>query len=493
MTEEEFQVASSSKRGSSNNYKRVYIGNLPNQFDNRQSLQDALEKFIQEQIPNVSIELLEVNMPGRAKFPHAVLDCGAQANQVIRSLHQQTWHGQRLNVQREKRNSNNSNNNSSNSNKTKKPGFGGKSWSAPTAPPAAPAEEAEHSIPTLFTPIPVDQAARDIQSVVEEEFKQAEEVGNDPIDVALASTAAATLLAAMNAFAGEDTRDGQTEEESFQDTEPTNWELKTVVNNDDDEFFNDEEPVDEPDNFQMKPMEDLLAEFGKADPDWQSKKVDSPTADATSDENAPASQLAPKGKAPIHICLTSFGFSKGAPKRMDGWSHQQPLLPLDCRDYAAVPNYLAWQDGLSGAVKRAFQYPRDNGDGSEKRFLRDFARKTVAQEVWTALLEAQNEGGYGYASPLEMTIYVGSDTGRHRSVVACEWAATQLRKLLRANAGHAVHQPVSVSTFHRDVETHRQQHYNLKTNNKQKHGNNDGGGQHGKSLKKKQMEFAGDW
>jgi hypothetical protein len=478
---EEFQVA---KQGSKN-HKRVYIGNLPNQYDSQESLQEALGQWIKDQIPDISVESLQVNTSGRGKFPHALLDCGYQANQVIRSLHQQTWQGQRLTVQREKRNNNNSNKNINPSQTVKKPGFGGKSFCAPIARAPAPAAAAK------FTPIPLDQAAQDIQSVVEEEFKQLDEVSDDPINVALASTAAASLLAAMGAFgaAEEDTNDDQFKEHS-QEITSTNWEHKIAENDDFDDEISDDEQVDEPATFQMKPMSDLLAEFGQADPNWQSKQVDT-TAEVTTDENAPSSQLAPKGKAPIHICLTSFGFSKGAPKRMDGWSYRQPLLPMDCREYPTVPHYLAWQDGLSGAVKRALQYTRDQEGTPYKLLLKDFACKTVAEEVLKVLLEAQNEGGHGYASPLEMTIYVGSDIGRHRSVVACELAATQLRKFLRANADNAIHQPVSVGTLHREVQNHRQQRYNLRTK-KNKHGKV-GEGKEGKTLIKKKMEFAGDW
>jgi hypothetical protein len=113
----------------------------------------------------------------------------------------------------------------------------------------------------------------------------------------------------------------------------------------------------------------------------------------------------------------------------------------------------------------------------------------VAPQIFDALLEAQNKGGHGYASPLEMTIYVGSDLGRHRSVVVCEWAAIQLRKMLRQNTDNVVLQPVSVSTCHRDVEPRRQQQKNYHAKKAGTNANE----LHGKTLKKMQMDMAGDW
>ena len=50
-----------------------------------------------------------------------------------------------------------------------------------------------------------------------------------------------------------------------------------------------------------------------------------------------------------------------------------------------------------------------------------------------------------------MAIYVGSEYGKHRSVVCAEFAATALRKLLRANDKGQFTAPVSVGTQHRDV------------------------------------------
>ena len=61
-------------------------------------------------------------------------------------------------------------------------------------------------------------------------------------------------------------------------------------------------------------------------------------------------------------------------------------------------------------------------------------------------------GGHGYVSPLTMNFQIGSELGRHRSVVAVEWTAQHLRYLLRKNVGNRVTCSVSVGTLHRDVK-----------------------------------------
>jgi hypothetical protein len=391
-----FQVHTSS---SENKPKCVYIGGLPKNLPN---LKQDLMDWMQEQIPNLSVETIIINEG--TKNPHALVDCGTQANLVISKLHQRAFKGRRLTVQREKRNNNSNNNNSSSKNnknsKNSKKKFGG--WSKPKK--------------EKFTSIPVEEATENIRAVVAEEIKQAEEAGEDTINVALASTAAATLLAAMNGFS-----DPQQE-----------------LSDDGAEEGEGENPAD--DGFQLKGMSELLADFGQADPNWKKQHVDATVTEGNS------SRLERKGKAPIHIILTSFGFLHGAPKRQEGWSHSQPLAVMDCRElFETVPQHLQWRSGLSGLIKRILKHENKDKD------IQEYARTTIANQVWDCLLEAQ-KAGYGYASPLEVTIYVASETGKHRSVVLCEWASTAIRKKLRQNDENCIHQPVSVQTYHRDVD-----------------------------------------
>ena len=51
-----------------------------------------------------------------------------------------------------------------------------------------------------------------------------------------------------------------------------------------------------------------------------------------------------------------------------------------------------------------------------------------------------------------MSIYAGSEIGRHRSVVVCEATGIILRKLLRTNEGDRINVPVSVGTLHQDID-----------------------------------------
>jgi len=102
----------------------------------------------------------------------------------------------------------------------------------------------------------------------------------------------------------------------------------------------------------------------------------------------------------------------------------------------------------------------------------------IADEIVKVLVESIDEGGHGPVSPLAMTISVGSEYGRHRSVVLVEHLAVVLRARLRRNDGRRfdgvggdatggdddrgpgsngiVRQPVSVGTRHRDLDARHQ-------------------------------------
>ena len=96
----------------------------------------------------------------------------------------------------------------------------------------------------------------------------------------------------------------------------------------------------------------------------------------------------------------------------------------------------------------------------------------IADEVIKILVEAIDDGGHGPISPLTMTISIGSEYGRHRSVVLVEHLAVIIKARLRRNDGRCfdttggegadnnkpiknngiIKQLVSVGTRHRDVE-----------------------------------------
>ena len=91
----------------------------------------------------------------------------------------------------------------------------------------------------------------------------------------------------------------------------------------------------------------------------------------------------------------------------------------------------------------------------------------IANKIIKALVESRDEGGHGPVSPLTMTVSVGSEYGRHRSVVLVEHLAVVLRARLRRNDGSRfndgaggtngiVRQPVSVGTRHRDMDARHQ-------------------------------------
>ncbi|KAL3922254.1 MAG: hypothetical protein SGILL_002307, partial [Bacillariaceae sp.] len=224
--------------------------------------------------------------------------------------------------------------------------------------------------------------------------------------------------------------------------------------------------------------------------DWKQKDVaavetdekngaDGDDAAATTPENTSKSsskpsfpsRLAPHGKAPIHISLESFGYIHGAPSnggRSSSWSpYSQPLPPLQVGDNITepIPNYLLFHDGLrSGHIKRLLREQAvvidtdvdgDDGENPPKSYrnLQEYSRKYVAKQwIWPQLIAAQKEGEHGYVNPVTMTISIGSHLGRHRSVVVVEWAAMEVRKLLRQNVGGVLISPVSVGTVHRDVD-----------------------------------------
>lgn len=235
--------------------------------------------------------------------------------------------------------------------------------------------------------------------------------------------------------------------------------------------------------FTMMSMSALLADYGEYDPNWMDKQPDIIETQQECSENrsikAVSDRLGQQGKAPLHIDVVSFGFKYGAPPtRRDGWSQTQPLQPFDCRDILPpVPGYLQFHDGLSsGQVKRflLYEYRRylhkqqqqqqkrssaseqdvDDGEKDESPpSVREYSSDTVAPQIYQALLEAVHTEDYGYALPLKMQIFIGSEWGRHRSVVAAEQTATALRRLLRnSKDGDGLTCPCSVATQHRDID-----------------------------------------
>lgn len=258
----------------------------------------------------------------------------------------------------------------------------------------------------------------------------------------------------------------------------------------------------------------LMEEYGDYDPDFEKMKVDlsqpvvstmtitststSTTKSTTATNNKLQSQqhstgmLAPNGSAPIDVELVSFGYKYSVPPQArQGWSHSNPLSPIDCRNLPRCPHYVAKLSGLSFKVKKAFlskDYYLDNnrssnsdgdneGDNSSNNSSNNNEKgkhassenqnkeestsiqnplitrsNQISQTILKSIEEAINEGNHGYAFPLQATVYIGSEYGRHRSVVLCENIALNIRKLLRANKDDRISVPVSVCVRHRDVD-----------------------------------------
>jgi hypothetical protein len=231
------------------------------------------------------------------------------------------------------------------------------------------------------------------------------------------------------------------------------------------------------DGFVVNPsMSSLLAEYGEPDLEWEKKKIpiSSTCDDANGDERSGIQErsaggenrLGLQGKSPLHVELVSFGYRHGVPKELrDGWSYAQPIPPVDTRSLLVeVPSYLAWQDGLAWNVRHAVLRDFDRSGGSKaRRLAADLADRAAA-----ALVAAIDDGGHGFVSPLHVTVFVGSDNGRHRSVVVAELTATAIRNHLRHGGGFAFACPCSVSTRHMHLDRRTRAGTQVKAKAKQK-------------------------
>jgi hypothetical protein len=494
MDDDGFQVNERKKQSGPPASVRVYIGGLPV----RDGLDQEVLSWLEQNLPqNISISAIEIKQGGgkgkKQGLCFALIECGRHTNEVIRALMGRSFEGHQLTVQREQRTGNNSN--QKNDNKLKlsqhrggtgrggrgrnnnfKSTFSRKGWSSPSEsttksfPDGTVAfnlegkEESDH-----VTHLTMEETSSKLSVMVSNEIEQAGDDADNLITAVLASTAAATFLTSVMTavdFSVDDDRNNV-----LKVTSPMEQPIT--------------EPIDlatDESNFASfvkgQSLSALLADFGEEDPDW--KKVEAspctPSEQETGSSNKVAvfeqksvPRLAPQGKAPIHICLESFGYVHGAPSRQSqdfSWSpYTQPLAPIDCRSlFEPAPSYLDFHDGLrSGQVKRVLLQQSRSAEQNDERVdssaspefkdIQDYAKRILARkDIWDALLEAQNLGHHGYVSPLQMKILVGSHLGRHRSVLVVEWAAIELRNLLRKNKDNVILQPVSVGTLHRDIE-----------------------------------------
>jgi hypothetical protein len=401
-----FTVNSKSSR------KRLFIGNLPDHCE------DLHEKLLRHLNKNTQADirgdqLILGDSSGAAA--HALLSYAGNLNILVAKLHNTVFQGNTLNVQIERRRkSSGSHTNTACSKK----GFGN-AWATPAEPVSA------STAPSLAVGEKerLEEVAEKIEEIVSDEIHNSVVNGGDPLTAALISTAALALVATAG-FEGQ----------------PTSNVRKC----------HDKQKQDETNDFRTRRQESLsalMAEYGDFDPDWKEKQfndVDQEVEIAVQPSAPPENRLMPHGKAPIHIQFSSFGYIHGVPADCrNGWSQSSPLSPFDCRDLSQVSHWLSWQDGLSNAVKRDLMK-------NESPSVQDFANN-IADQALTVLVKAI-EAGHGYADCLSMNIFVGSSSGKHRSVAICELAAAQLRTILRLNDGSRVSQPCSVGTAHRDIQ-----------------------------------------
>jgi len=276
---------------------------------------------------------------------------------------------------------------------------------------------------------------------------------------------------------------------NFEASDDVKREQKTITSNSGEKEAENGK-MDEVSAFHLKcksGLTHLIHDYGEHDVNFDTKKIDKKKDSHLSQENKYRTSkqtirlngmLAPNGKAPIHIQLVSFGYKYSVPPQArQGWSHSNPLSPIDCRDLPRAPHYVAKLSGLSFKVKQAilrecynntetdFQHDYDDEEeennctsivekehDEKKSNKLKLMSKNIGVKVLKAIKEAINDGGHGYAFPIEITVHIGSEYGRHRSVVLCEYTAQTIRGMLRKTTDSTITDPVSVSTKHRDVD-----------------------------------------
>ena len=367
------------------------------------NLEDELVKLF-EQV-GISISPNDIEHYGKGDKQSHVVSC-EDASRAIVELNGKEHNGKILGVKREIK---------GRSDKKGTCNFGAKAWTKPVT--------SQKSV----TPVrPVRPNLELAETTVKKHIMNIEESEIKPPNSAVAMS----LLASMNAFGADLLLSNQIIEQSTAEDEPNEPSLE---------------------DFQAKckiPLSQLLSDYGQQDLDFKNKKIEQQLEDQV-DESEPddesnevilfQSRLGLHKKAPIHVELTSFGFSHRAPT-LKNWSHAQPLPPVDCRHLHETPYWLVRPDGRNPSVKRAIL------NEETRQLCRSFANQII-----DAIQEA-TEAGYGHAMPLRINIYMGSEAGRHRSVVVCEATGIQLRKLLRNNQEGRISVPVSVGTLHQDID-----------------------------------------
>jgi len=356
---------------------------------------------------------------------------------------------------------------------------------------------------------------KQIETTISSEIQES----NDKNTSALACTAAMTLLSSIDAFGlnEEEKKDANHNESDVFKVDSSNMtnqdfqsrckmnlsDLMAEYGEQDVNWKKDQQqqPTKNEknnDDFQSRcklPLAELMAEYGEQDVEWkkdqhhnQSSTNNNNRSDNKNENNT--GMLAHFNKASINLELVSFGYKYGGPSKKGGFSYANPLPSIDIRDLDRCPGNYGKFNGLSSYVKKTLLNPKQQQQHTNDGYTEDndeheqpstnnsqspmrLRANQIADEVIKILVEAIDEGGHGPISPLTMTVSIGSEYGRHRSVVLVEHLAVILRARLRRNDGRCfdtaggeegadnnkpiknngiIKQLVSVGTRHRDVE-----------------------------------------
>ncbi|GMH97346.1 hypothetical protein TrVE_jg7645 [Triparma verrucosa] len=149
--------------------------------------------------------------------------------------------------------------------------------------------------------------------------------------------------------------------------------------------------------------------------------------------------LSPNTLSPITLTYLSFGhlYSTPSPSYHD-------LPPFDIRFLPLAPPSVIRLSGVSLACKRELLRNPSKTDQTEIwETIHDIVERSFE------LVRVKIDEGYGFSSPISVTVFIGSNYGRHRSPCVAEACAVGLRKRLRGEEGGV---GVGVKVVHRDLD-----------------------------------------
>eukprot|EP00956_Cyclotella_meneghiniana_P021683 scaffold39746_cov74-Cyclotella_meneghiniana.AAC.11 len=456
--------------------RRAYIGNLRPRPSLSQNLYNNLFLPHCLTVPNYPAGITVVSPKQHNSTAYALVEF-ADVDYAIQKLNGVVFDGKTLRVSREK------NTNGRMGKSSGGGGFGSSRWagSTDTDEKRSTRQSKEHtSRKELETH---DEVVEGVRRIVSTEIQQS----SDAITSSIACTAAVSMLSTMDAFGLQDSKpnedslvnstssnkdDGDMSNQQFQTRcqlplselmdeygeQDVDWKKQIVV--DSNAMTQDgDKPLDLDFKSRCKlPLSELVAEYGEQDVHWKKQQHFTEANTQNSSQNTNNGMLAPYEKSFVHLELVSFGYRYGSPSHSKkGFTYTHPLPPLDCRELEVVPDHVAKFHGLSYLVKKAMLNPRkdDEKEAKVEDKLQSPMRvkaNSIADDIMVVLVEAIDEAGHGPISPLTMTISIGSEIGKHRSVVLVEHLAVILRSRLRRNDGRKVKQHVSVETRHRDLD-----------------------------------------